>query len=147
MKYTKKLLIIVSIIVVLYISIYGAGSTVSKEFSVVENPDGGYLLNIVLSTRYWKLITSEGIFPSLQRTLAIELTGKGTNWTYRNQNGYYYSLNEIKCSQKEWDLGYAWISDDRRYLYLNLFWVNAPNSVISSDVNDRYLLKTMAKEL
>jgi len=138
MKYSRWVFFVIVVIVMFYLSIYGAGSSVKKEYFMAERPDGGYSLNIVLSTRYWKLITAEGIFPSLRRSLTIELTGKGTDWSYRNQKGYYYSFDEIKSIQKEWDFGYAWISDDRKHVYLNMFWVNAPDRVTSSDVNGRY---------
>lgn len=138
MKYSRWILLVLAVFAMLYLSIYGAGSTVKKEYSITERPDGGYSLSIVLYKRYWKLITAEGIFPSVRRTYTIELTGQGSDWVYRNQKGYYYSLDEIKSVQKEWDIGYAWLSDDRKYLYLNLFWVKAPDSVTPADVNGRY---------
>ena len=100
MKYSRLVFFGIAI-VMLYLSTYGAGSSVKKEYFIAERPDEGYSLNIGLSTWYWELIAAEGMFPSLRRALTIELTGKGMNWSYRNQKGYYYSLDEIKSSQKE----------------------------------------------
>jgi len=145
MKYSRSVLIVIAVIVMLYLSIYGAGSSVKKEYLITERPDGGYSLNIVISTRYWKLITAEGIFPSMRRALTIELSGKGVDWSYRNQRGYYYSLDEINSMRKEWDIGYAWVSDDRKYVHLNMFWVNAPDSVSTSDINGKYEIQKSKK--
>ena len=135
---------IIGVILLICVFIFGPGRTVYREYSVSDRPDGGYSLNVVIYKVY--LLTADGIFQSVRRTFTIELTGKGKDWGYRNQNGYYYSLEEIKSIQKQWDFGYGWLSGDRKCLYLNLFWVNAPDSIIPSDVNGRYLLKTEAKE-
>lgn len=145
MKYSRWILLVCAVIAMLYLSIYGAGSTVKKEYSITERPEGGYSLSIELYKRYWKLITAEGVFPSVRRTFTIELTGKGKDWDYRNQKGYYYSLDEIQSIQKQWDFGYAWLTDDRKYLYLNLFWVKAPDGVTPADVNGRYEIQKAKK--
>lgn len=139
MKNLRWVIFVLAVIVVLLLSAHGAGTTVKREsFSITARPDGGYSLSIVLNKRYWKLITAEGIFPSVRQTYTIELTGKGKDWSYRNQSGYYYSSDEIRSIQNQWDLGYAWLSVDRKYLYLNLFWVESPDNLASADVNGRY---------
>lgn len=140
MKYSRWVLII-GVILILYLSIFGAGSTVKMEYAIADRPDSGYLLNIVLYKRYWKLITAEGIFPKKRLTYAIEIVGKGRDWSYRNQKGYFYSLDEIKSTDKGWDFGYAWVDAEREYLYLNLYWVNSPNRIIPSDINGTFRLK------
>lgn len=141
MKYLRRALIIITSIAVLYLSIYGAGSTTKKEYSIAERLDGGYSLKIVLYKRYWKLITAEGVFPRVRRICTIELTGIGRDWSYRSQNGFYYSSDEIKSINREWDFGYAWISKNKKYLYLNLFWVKSPDRVSPADVNGKYQLE------
>lgn len=136
--------VVIGAILVLCVAIFGPGKTVSREYIIAERPDGGYSLNAVIYKRY--LITADGIFTGVRRTFTIVLIGKGRDLSYRNQKGYYYSLDEIKSTQKEWDLGYAWISDNHKYLYLNLFWVKAPDSVTPADVNGRYKLQTSSRE-
>ena len=135
MKY-RRLLILIGVVIIICLAVYLPGRIVSREYSIANRTDGGYLINVVIYKRH--LITADGIFLKERRTYTIELTGQGTDWEYRNQKGYYYSLDEIKSIQKEWDFGYTWISDDRKYVYLNLFWVNAPDNVTPSDVNGRY---------
>lgn len=146
MKYSRWILLVLAGIAVLYLSIYGAGSTVKKEYSITERSDGGYSVSIVLHKRYWKLITAEGIFPSVRYGVTIDLQGEGKDWGYRNQKGYYYGLDEIQSIQGQWDFGYAWLTDDRKYLYLNLFWVRAPDGMMPADVNGRYSLQAAVKE-
>ena len=130
---------LIGVVFLVCVIVFGPGRTVSREYRIAEMPDGGYSLNVVIYKRY--LLTADGIFPSVRRTFTIELTGKGKNWDYRNQKGYYYSLDEIKSIQKQWDFGYAWLTDDRKCLYLNFFWVKAPDSVTNADVTGRYQLE------
>ncbi|MEW6601013.1 MAG: hypothetical protein AB1499_08590 [Nitrospirota bacterium] len=142
MKYSRWFLIVSAVIFILYLSIFGAGHTIKTDYSVNKRADGGYSLKIVMNKRYWKLVTPEGLFPSFKQIYTIELIGRGSDWSYRNQEGHYYSLNEINCFQKAWDFGYAWVSNDRKYIYLNLYWVMSPDNITPADVNGKYELQS-----
>ncbi len=124
----------------LYISIFGFGSTIKKDYAVSVRPDGGYILNITVNKRYWTLITPEGVFPKEKLKFVINVMGKGRDWSFRGQEGFYYSLDEITTNMHHWDFGYAWIDSSRKNLYLNLFWVHAPDRMMASDVNGKYAL-------
>ncbi len=110
------------------------------EYSIADRPDGGYSLSLIYLKRHWTPITAEGIFPTERKSYTVNIIGKGKDWTFRNQKGYYYSLNDISSLQKAWDFGYAWVDADRKYLYLNLYWVSSPEGMTPSDVNGKYLL-------
>jgi len=110
------------------------------KYSVSRKPDGGYTLNINIVKRHWKPITAEGFFPVERTSYVIDVMGKGRDWTYRAQSGFYYSSAEIKCRHQSWDFGYAWIDSERKYLYLNFYWVSSPDDIIPSDVNGKYRL-------
>ena len=109
-------------------------------YTVLVRPDGGYTLTITKSKRHWKPITAEGIFPKETKNYTIDIIGKGEDWSNRNQHGYYYASEAIKCNRKAWDFGYAWVDNKRKYLYLNLYWASSPDDNTSSDVNGKYLL-------
>lgn len=113
----------------------------SIEYAVSSRPDGGFSVEIVYSKRHWKPITAEGMFPLDKKGYKIEVIGKGEDWTNRNQKGYYYRSDEITSDIKAWDLGYGWIDENRRYLYLNFFWVSSPDGLIPSDINGKYDLR------
>jgi hypothetical protein len=83
-------------------------------------------------------ITAEGFFPKVERSYTIELISQGKDWSFRNQNGFYYPLDQIKSSDKAWDIGYAWIDAERKYIYINFYWVNSPDGLRPSDVNGKY---------
>lgn len=110
------------------------------EYTISIRPDGGYTLVINKSIRHWNPITAEGIFPKETKHYIIDIVGKGNDWSNRNQNGYYFTSKEIKCNKKAWDFGYAWIDNERKYLYLNLFWVSSPDGYTPADVNGKYRL-------
>ncbi len=134
----KHLLIGLAVLFVVYLSVFGLGSTINKDYSISPQPDGGYLLNVTTQKLHWQLITPEGTFPKETLHFKISLSGKGRDWSYRNQKGYYYSIEDIKTNMHHWDLGYAWIDAENKYLHLNLFWVHSPDGVIASDVNGKY---------
>lgn len=110
------------------------------EYSIINRPDGGYSLNVKFLKRHWTPITAEGIFPIEKKNYQVDIIGKGKDWTFRNQKGYYYSSDDIKSNPKAWDFGYAWVDADRKNLYLNLFWVSSPDKLIPSDISGKYLL-------
>ena len=143
MKYSNKTIVafVIGVVLIAYLAIFGAGSSVNKEYSVTSRSDGGYSLDIVIHKRYWKLITAEGIFPKQRHIYNIEVIGKGKDWTYRNQKGYQYSLDDIKSNQKGWDVGFAWVNADRKHIYFNLSWVKSPDKQIPSDLNGKYSLE------
>lgn len=111
------------------------------EYSVSLRSDGGYTLLITCSKRHWNPITAEGFFPKEKEIYKIELIGEGEDWSYRNQNGYYYSLQKIISNKNHWDLGYVWVDLNRKFLYINLFWISSPNKLIESDINGKYILR------
>jgi hypothetical protein len=110
-------------------------------YSVTARQDGGYTLAIDVSKRHWMPITAEGFFPKEEISYQIEIVGQGDNWSYRNQNGYYYSLNEISCNNNNWDLGYVWVDSKRENLYINLYWVSEPDKLVETHINGKYVLK------
>jgi len=110
------------------------------EFTASKRADGGYNLNIKYSKRHWKPITAEGFFPIEKRSYIIEIPGKGEKWNNRNQKGTFYSITDIFSNSKDWDIGYAWVDDEGKNLYLNFFWVAAPDNLIPSDINGKYEL-------
>lgn len=112
-----------------------------RQYTIVPKSDGGYLIDLVSEKRIWVPITAEGIFPKKTSRYQLELTGKGSDWAYRNQAGYYYSYEQIASKQKDWDFGYAWIDADRRYIYLNLYQVKSPDEMIPSDINGKYTIR------
>ena len=115
----------------------------NNEYKIASRPDGGYSLDIVVHKRHWKPITAEGIFPKETKNYSMDIIGEGIDWSFRNQDGYYYSIEQIMSKNKSWDIGFAWVDSKREYLYLNLYWVSAPNEMIPSDVNGKYSLTGM----
>jgi hypothetical protein len=110
------------------------------EYNISIRPDGGYKLLINYSKRVWQPITAEGFFPKIERSYTIELISKGKDWSFRNQKGFYYPLEKIQSADKAWDIGYAWVDANRKYIYLNLFWVKSPDGLTPSDVNGKYVI-------
>jgi hypothetical protein len=109
-------------------------------YSVSKSIDGGYSINIRYSKRHLKPITAEGMFPLEKRSYIVEVKGNGKNWNYRNQNGTYYDSENVTSNLKAWDIGYAWIDNEGEYIYLNFFWISAPDDLVPSDVNGKYEL-------
>lgn len=70
----------------------------------------------------------------------MDIIGKGIDWSYRNQNGFYYSQDYIKSGNSAWNFGYAWVDKERRYLYVNLYRVASPDGTTPSDINGKYSL-------
>jgi hypothetical protein len=110
------------------------------EYTVSRRSDRGYTLEIYIEKRHWKPITAEGFFPVEKKSYSIEIIGDGKDWSYREQNGYFYPLEQIQSIKKHWDIGYAWVDADRKYIYLNLYWVNAPDGLKRSDVSGKYTI-------
>jgi hypothetical protein len=137
-KSLSRLAIIFSVALTLLITTETKCLSADKKYTVTARSDGGYSLEIELQKRHWKPITAEGIFPVEKKNYSIEIIGTGEDWSYRNQKGYYYGCDMIKSSGKICDFGYAWVSADRKYLYLNLYWVTSPDRMTPSDVNGRY---------
>lgn len=134
-KYLKWVILLGLVVLVLF-ALFVKGRITSKEYKISERQDSGYSINIIVNKRY--LITADGIFSGVRRSYSVDLIGEGKDWSFRNQNGTYYSFEEIKSINKEWDFGYAWITSDNEYLYLNLYVVKEPDSLIAADVNGKY---------
>lgn len=115
-----------------------------REYTIMEREDGGYTLNLFISKRHWKPITAEGFFPKEEKSYTIDIVGPGKDWSFRAQNGFYYSLEQIVSTKRHWDIGYAWVDPDKRYLYLNLYWVSSPDGLSPSDVSGKYRLDNLA---
>jgi hypothetical protein len=108
----------------------------SKEYTVRTRSDGGYSIEVTVTKRHW--ITPDGFFPKNKYSYKIEIMGGGKDWSYRGQPGYFYSQKEVLCKGGgPWDFGYVWVDAKREYIYLNLFYVSAPDSTIPSDVNGK----------
>lgn len=111
---------------------------IEKNYTINQKSDGGYTIDIVSEKRSLTPITAEGIFPKITRRYHIELVGKGIDWSFRNQFGYYYNYENINSNQNDWDFGYAWIDKDREYIYLNLYQVKSPDGILNSYANGKY---------
>ena len=114
-----------------------------KEYIVSQRVDGGYDVKIVMTKRHWSPITAEGPFPKVVMEYSINFIGKGKDWSYRNQIGYFYSKNDIHNMPE--DVGYAWVDIKREYIYLNFFEVSSPDKLIPSPINGKYSLKQKKK--
>ena len=108
------------------------------EYNITVNLDGGYYLEVLCERIIMLPKTAEGPFPKQRYNLKIKLIGKGKDWYYRKQDGYYYSLENISSKTKIWDLGYVWVNRERDEIYLNLFWVSSPDKLIPSVINGKY---------
>lgn len=106
------------------------------EYKVNQRSDGGYAIDIKYTVQSWLPITAEGPFPRQVKKTTVELIGKGKDWSYRNQNGYYYDKNDIRGILGE--IAYAWIDHKREYIYLNFFWISSPNKLTPSVINGKY---------
>lgn len=109
------------------------------SYEAILQPDGGYAVKIKLDKTY--TVSADGLFSKNIYHYEIRLIGKGKDWSYKKQNGYYYSQNEITgIKTGAWDFGYAWVDHDRSCIHLNLYWVSSPNGMTPSDINGRYCL-------
>lgn len=109
----------------------------NKEYTVRPRADGGYSIVLTVIKRHWQPITAEDFFPKERQTYRIEIVGGGKDWTFRNQAGFYYNQDSVSCKSKSWDFGYAWVDAKRENIYLNFFWVSAPDSTTPSDINGK----------
>ncbi|HOI72877.1 MAG: hypothetical protein HPY65_16680 [Syntrophaceae bacterium] len=143
MNKQKRLARIVFFVVLTFvISFSMSGKSFAKDiqYTVTKRTDGGYTLKIVCKKRIWKPITAEGFFPVQETNHEIDFIGRGEDLSYRARPGYYYSLNKIESKSKSWDLGYAWVDPERKYLYLNLYWIKVPDDLAPINANGRYRL-------
>ncbi len=130
-------LMYISIFIMSFIMVSGCFAK-DMNYKVTVRSDGGYSLEIDITKM--NLFSADGFFQKVKNHYVINLIGKGKDWSYRNQKGFYYGQNEILSNTSGWDFGYAWVNDDRTYLYLNLYWVASPDGIIPSDVNGKYSL-------
>ncbi len=104
--------------------------------------DGGYMLVLRGTVRHIQPISAEGFFPVQHVYCTITLRGAGKDSFFRGQPGHYFSYpDDIESVEKYWDTGYAWVDKKRETIYLNFFWVTAPDSLIKSVVNGSYNIK------
>jgi hypothetical protein len=125
-----------TVIVVLFILNTGVADDVI--YKIEARPDGGYSLKMDVTKT--TIFSADGFSRKVRNHFEIVLLGKGEDWSYRNQKGFYYRQNDVVSSSQCWDFGYAWVDADRTYLYLNLYWVSSPESMIPSDLNGKYRL-------
>jgi len=120
-------------------------SSVRRDYTAQPRADGGVSLQIRGSKRWWYPVTAEGPFPTQRIYHDIELIGPGEDWSFREQNGFFYASKDISCKTPLWDLGYAWMDRDRKHVSLNLYWASAPDHVKAADINGRYLTDKRAE--
>jgi len=113
-------------------------STIRKSYTSQPRSDGGVSLQIRGVKRYWMPLTPEGPFPKQSVHHDVDLIGPGKDWSYRSQEGFYYTPQEISCKNPHWDLGYAWMDKDRKHVTFNLYWASAPDRLSPADINGRY---------
>ena len=120
----------------------GFGDFQQLNHEIKNRNDGGFTIVINGTIQHFKPITSEGFFPKEKVNYQIELVGRGKDWSYRNQLGYYYAYpGSIECKKPHWDIGYAWIDEKKEYIYLNFYWIKSPDSLEESKINGKYKIK------
>jgi len=121
---------------------HGEGFTRKINHNAEARDDGGYNLTLDGTIQSLMPITAEGFFPKRPFNYTIALKGKGKEWSYRNQPGYFYSFPEdIDANPHSWDMGYAWVDKNRETIYLNFYWVKSPDSLAESEINGAYKVK------
>ncbi|MBT0652714.1 hypothetical protein [Geomobilimonas luticola] len=121
---------------------HGEGITRKINHKTEARYDGGYNLTLGGTIQSLMPITAEGFFPKSPINYKIILKGKGKEWSYRNQPGYFYSFPEdIDAKPQSWDVGYAWVDKNRETIYLNFYWVKSPDSLTESEINGAYKVK------
>jgi len=125
------------------ISCASLGSYEQIEHKILQREDGGYSILINGQTQHIQPISSEGFFPNVPIHYRIDLIGKGKDWSYRNQPGFYYSYPDMVKFERNvsWDYGYVWVDQKREYIYLNFYWVDSPNLLKESSINGKYKIK------
>ena len=123
------------------------GSSRSITHKVIPREDGGYEITLNGTKRIYQPITAEGFFPVEQLNYKISLIGKGKEWSFRAQPGYYYSFpTDIKSAKCHWDFGYIWVDKNRETISINLYWVKAPDSLLDADINGSYIIQSIAEQ-
>ena len=121
---------------------HGEGITRKVSHKAEPRDDGGYTLTLSGTIQSLVPITAEGFFPKRPIAYEIALKGKGKEWKYRNQPGYFYSFPEdIEAKPQSWDLGYVWVDKNREIIYLNFYWVKSPDGLTESEINGAYKVK------
>lgn len=138
-----KILSALTFIIVILISSESMASNI--KYTITEREDGGYTIIINTSKRLLKMITAEGFFPKIEKGYKIELIGNGQDWKHRGYEGYFYSIEKMKSKQIKLDVGYAWVDKERKYLYLNIYFAELPDKIISSEINGMYRLECEGK--
>jgi hypothetical protein len=121
-------------------------STISRDYTATQLDDGGVSLKIWGTKRYWMPLTPEGPFPKQSIHFDVTVVGPGSDWEYRGQDGFYYNLQDIQCTKKHWDLGYAWMDRAREHIHFNLYWVSAPDELTPSDINGQYSTSKISEQ-
>lgn len=106
------------------------------NYKIKAESDGGYSLEIDLTKTI--LFSADGFFQTIKTRHIINLIGKGKDLSNRNHKGFFYGHNEVSSNSFEWDFGYAWVDIERKYLYLNFYWVSEPDGMRPSDLNGKY---------
>ncbi|MBP5788587.1 MAG: hypothetical protein J6Y19_12335 [Kiritimatiellae bacterium] len=101
------------------------GNAQEKPYSVFPNDDGGYTLTIIPGN-------ATGTAPCQFRLLGHGVEKPG---------GFYYPSTAFIENTPSGDIGYAWIDAPRERIYLNLYWMAPPDSLVPSDVNGCYEIK------
>ena len=105
-----------------FLFISPAANAQEKLHFVTPNIDGGYTLTIIPGNA-----TNTAPFK-------LRLLGPGMQET----GGAYYPSMTIIANTPVGDFGYAWIDPEQERIYINMYWVDAPDSLIPSDVNGCY---------
>jgi len=122
---------------------FSCGTIQQLNHKIEKRNDGGYTLIINGDIQHMSPITAEGFFPKQKVHYVIELKGNGKDGLYRNQPGFHYSYPDtIECKQHfSWDFGYAWVDKNYENIYINFYWVKAPDSLRDSEISGKYKIK------
>ena len=105
----------------------------SREYTVSENEDGGYTLNIAIETRYLGF-TWDGFFPKQRSTHEIRLVGRGFN-------RQLYKMDKVHGWGDIGDLRWAYVDLEKKEIYINAYDIRSPDSLVPTTLNGCYKIK------
>ena len=105
----------------------------SREYTVSENEDGGYTLNIAIETRYLGF-TWDGFFPKQRSAHEIRLVGRGFN-------RQLYKMDKVHGWGDIGDLRWAYVDLEKKEIYINAYDIRSPDSLVPTTLNGCYKIK------
>jgi hypothetical protein len=105
------------------------------DYQIQSRNDGGYTIYFkVKNTIQTKTVT----YPAGE--YRVELIGKGKDRSLSQLPGIYYSPESITSLTVNWGYGFAFLDNDRKFAYLNLYQITGPDTSEPLFLNGRYPL-------